>query len=385
MLPIPLKKYLPFLVIGSASKAAARDRGLYVRDSDLLAQETFRKLLCFERKRSERTRKPLCALLMHVDGIAEGTARAGVIRHIAQWSTGITGTRVTVGWYERDHVIGVIASGGQAADADLQENILKQITSALPDTHVRSLKTELRRFPEHGDRRAAGEAFFFYADGPARGKSLARSPFLKRTMDILGSVAGLLLFSPLFLVLPILIKATSRGPVLFKQERIGQHGRTFVFLKFRSMAENNDSAIHQEYIRKYILEQKSYDGDRGALGPVYKIKDDPRVTPLGRFLRKSSLDELPQFFNVLRGDMSLVGPRPPIPYELENYDLWHRRRVMEIKPGITGLWQVSGRSSTTFDEMVRLDLAYAEEWSLWLDLKIILKTPWAAVAGKGAY
>jgi lipopolysaccharide/colanic/teichoic acid biosynthesis glycosyltransferase len=149
------------------------------------------------------------------------------------------------------------------------------------------------------------------------------------------------------------------------------------------MAVNNDPAIHQAYIRRYIREQKSYDGAVGARDAVYKIKDDPRVTALGKFLRKTSLDELPQFFNVLRGDMSLVGPRPPIPYELENYELWHRRRVMEIKPGITGLWQVSGRSSTTFDEMVRLDLTYAEKWSLWLDLKIILKTPWAAV--KGAY
>jgi lipopolysaccharide/colanic/teichoic acid biosynthesis glycosyltransferase len=150
------------------------------------------------------------------------------------------------------------------------------------------------------------------------------------------------------------------------------------------MSVNNDPGIHQEYIKNFILEKKSYaSGPETAL--VYKIKDDPRVTPLGRFLRKTSLDELPQFLNVLKGDMSLVGPRPPIPYELENYDLWHRRRIMEIKPGITGLWQVEGRSSTTFDEMVRLDLKYAKEWSLWLDIKILLKTPWVVFSGKGAY
>src|SRR6266704_7217606 len=117
---------------------------------------------------------------------------------------------------------------------------------------------------------------------------------------------------------------------------------------------------------------------------VYKITEDPRVTRVGRFLRKTSLDELPQFLNVLRGEMSLVGPRPPIPYELEVYDIWHRRRVLEAKPGITGLWQVNGRSRLKFDDMVRLDLQYAKKWSLWLDIKILLQTPWAVLFGDGA-
>jgi lipopolysaccharide/colanic/teichoic acid biosynthesis glycosyltransferase len=118
---------------------------------------------------------------------------------------------------------------------------------------------------------------------------------------------------------------------------------------------------------------------------TYKITKDPRVTPVGHFLRKTSLDELPQFFNVLLGDMSLVGPRPAIPYECEEYDVWHRRRLLEMKPGITGLWQVRGRSATTFDEMVRIDIKYVQEWSLWLDIKIILQTPWVVLKGKGAY
>ncbi len=125
----------------------------------------------------------------------------------------------------------------------------------------------------------------------------------------------------------------------------------------------------------------------GYWGPkvVYKITNDPRITPLGRFLRKTSLDELPQFINVLKGEMSLVGPRPPIPYELENYDAWHRHRLLGKKPGITGLWQVKGRSKTTFDSMVRLDLQYIREWSLWLDVKLLLQTPLAVLRGKGAY
>jgi lipopolysaccharide/colanic/teichoic acid biosynthesis glycosyltransferase len=124
---------------------------------------------------------------------------------------------------------------------------------------------------------------------------------------------------------------------------------------------------------------------RSSQKRIYKIRDDPRVTLVGRFLRKTSVDEFPQFINVLRGDMSLVGPRPPIPYELENYDIWHRRRVLELKPGITGLWQVQGRSKTSFDEMVRLDMKYIKERSLWLDIKILLQTPFAVFAGKGAY
>ena len=115
------------------------------------------------------------------------------------------------------------------------------------------------------------------------------------------------------------------------------------------------------------------------------MSNDPRITPIGQFLRKTSLDELPQFFNVLKGEMSLVGPRPPIPYECELYDIWHRRRMLSVKPGITGLWQVSGRSSTTFDEMVRLDLRYINGWSLWLDIKLLLKTPLVIITGKGAY
>jgi lipopolysaccharide/colanic/teichoic acid biosynthesis glycosyltransferase len=125
--------------------------------------------------------------------------------------------------------------------------------------------------------------------------------------------------------------------------------------------------------------------NKGVRQKVYKITNDKRVTPIGNILRKLSLDELPQFYNVLRGEMSLVGPRPPIPYEIEKYDSWHRRRVLEVKPGITGLWQVSGRSSTTFDEMVRLDLHYATNWSIWFDVKILLKTTWIVVAGRGAY
>jgi len=207
---------------------------------------------------------------------------------------------------------------------------------------------------------------------------------VKRGIDLIGSLAALVLFLPFFLIIPILIKLTSPGPVFFRQDRLGQFGRVFTFLKFRSMHINNDDGIHRDFIKNFIAD-KIAKNDSGDEPFVYKIKADPRLTPIGNFLRKSSLDELPQFLNVLKGEMSLVGPRPPIPYEVVNYELWHRRRILAQKPGITGLWQVTGRSLTTFDGMVRLDLRYSRKWSLLFDLKLLLATPMAVIRGKGAY
>jgi lipopolysaccharide/colanic/teichoic acid biosynthesis glycosyltransferase len=152
-------------------------------------------------------------------------------------------------------------------------------------------------------------------------------------------------------------------------------------LKFRTMRVDADHALHQKFVTEFI--QAGANAGQGGSTP-FKIARDPRVTPIGRFLRKTSLDELPQLWNVLIGEMSLVGPRPPIPYEVEQYKLWHNRRLFEAKPGVTGLWQVVGRSRTTFDEMVRLDLRYVKSRSLWTDLKILLATPRAVISGKGA-
>jgi lipopolysaccharide/colanic/teichoic acid biosynthesis glycosyltransferase len=204
-------------------------------------------------------------------------------------------------------------------------------------------------------------------------------------MDVVGSSLAVLLLMPLFIVLAAIIKFTSKGPVLFRQQRVGQLGARFEFLKFRSMSVSADTDIHKEYVQSFIAgkaQPGSVSRDNKA---VYKITSDPRVTWIGRFMRRTSLDELPQFWNVLKGDMSLVGPRPPIPYELEAYDVWHRRRLLEAKPGITGLWQVHGRSRTTFDEMVRLDIRYSRTWTPLMDLKILLQTPRAVISGDGAY
>lgn len=194
----------------------------------------------------------------------------------------------------------------------------------------------------------------------------------KRAGDIVFSLAGLILLSPLLLLISVAIKLDSPGPVLFKQIRVGRGGRRFVFYKFRSMRQGAE----EERPQLSDLDE--------VVGPTFKLRHDPRCTRLGRFLRRTSLDELPQLYNVLRGEMSLVGPRPAIPLEVEQYQEWHRKRL-EVSPGITGLWQVSGRSRLTFDEMCLLDIYYLENWSPLLDLKIALKTVPAVLAGTGAY
>jgi exopolysaccharide biosynthesis polyprenyl glycosylphosphotransferase len=219
--------------------------------------------------------------------------------------------------------------------------------------------------------------------------TLFRSPLsssariVKRGSDLLIASLALSILAPIWLLIALLIKLDSRGPVFYKQERVGMDGRVFLFYKFRTMRAGTDDAQHREFQKRYIGGQPdSNQGDEGR--PAYKLRADDRVTRLGRLLRRTSIDELPQLFNVLRGDMSVVGPRPPIPYEVESYELWHRKRL-DMKPGITGLWQVSGRNRLPFDEMVRMDLYYIENWSLLLDVKIILQTLPVMWRGEDAY
>ena len=200
---------------------------------------------------------------------------------------------------------------------------------------------------------------------------------IKRALDIVGSLFGLVVLSPLFLLITIFVKLESKGPAIFKQTRVGKGCRPFTFYKYRSMNENSDPNPHQKYISELI-------GGERAQDEVYKLTDDNRVTKVGRILRKTSLDELPQLFNVLKGDMSLVGPRPALPYEVKMYKDWYKDRL-SVTPGMTGLWQVSGRSQKNFDEMVKLDLAYINKWSLWLDIKILLKTFLVVFSRQGAW
>jgi len=207
---------------------------------------------------------------------------------------------------------------------------------------------------------------------------------LKRVGDVLAASVLLLLTAPLMAVIALLIKRSSPGPVLFVQERLGRDGKPFRFYKFRSMTHNSDDAIHRSFAAMFIRGDAQGCKDTNAGESVYKLVEDPRVTGIGAWLRRTSLDELPQLFNILKGEMSLVGPRPPIAYEIENYQPWHMERLKAV-PGLTGLWQVSGRSQVSFDDMVKLDIRYINSWSLARDLAIMLKTIPVVLRGTGGY
>ena len=212
------------------------------------------------------------------------------------------------------------------------------------------------------------------SDGYVHFVSVQHKPIqkaIKRSIDILASFAALALISPLLLAAALAVKLTSRGPVLFKQLRVGLHGRTFYMLKFRSMVKN------AEELKAKLAAQNE------QAGPVFKMKRDPRITRVGRFIRKYSIDELPQLINVLRGDMSLVGPRPPVPSEVARYEAWQRRRL-SVRPGLTCVWQVSGRNQISFEEWMLLDMRYIDHWSLTQDLELLLTTFPVVLSGRGA-
>ena len=214
---------------------------------------------------------------------------------------------------------------------------------------------------------------------PLRGPRRA----LKRGMDVAVALLMILFTWPFWLVLAILIKLESRGPILLKQERVGMDGKMFLMIKFRSMKDGADDRAHRDLMRRMINGEDANQGSSDE--PIYgKVKDDPRMTRIGNWMRRYSIDELPQVINVLFGQMSIVGPRPPLPYEVRHYKDWHRTRF-HVKPGITGLWQVSGRNRLHFEEMVRLDIFYIENWSPWLDAKIMLKTLPVMLKGDNTY
>ncbi len=298
-----------------------------------------------------------------------------------------------MGWYKHGVILGIIFTEVNEEAGEPVTDILRlKVENAFVKHLGRERASKIFAMSLHVFLKPVGQERFrlgsrHQAPGPdlkRKGRRKRLPLAIKRMIDVIASAAFLLVLSPLLAVIVAVIKLTSKGPVIYKQERLGQYGERFKCLKFRTMYANNDPKIHQEYVQKYIAGQDGLDNSCGAATPVYKLVKDPRITSIGGFLRKTSLDELPQFWNVLRGDMSLVGPRPPVPYEFEVYDLWHRRRVLEVRPGLTGLWQVSGRNRTKFDEMVRLDLRYCRTWSIWLDIKILIATPLAVFNGGGA-
>jgi len=357
----------------------------------MLNESAFSSMLYMERRRAERAEKRFVLVLIDVEKpLSQGLNTSKFVAALSA----VTRETDILGWYLEDSLVGVIGTElGMATNQAIEQQFVAKVRRVFEQTQGREnaeAALSFHFFPEkyeQGENQDHSVNIALYPELQKQ-ESTRRVPFaIKRCIDILGSMLALLLLAPIFAAIAIAIKLYSKGPVIFKQERLGQYGKPFTLLKFRSMRMDCDAQIHQQYVREFITgkaEGKSEDVN-GDVAKVFKIQKDPRVTPIGRFIRKTSLDELPQFWNVLRGDMSLVGPRPPVAYEFRAYDVWHRRRVLEIKPGITGLWQVEGRSRTRFDDMVRLDLRYARAWSIWLDLKILLATPRAVLGGDGAY
>lgn len=357
---------------------------------DVLNEEAFKRVIAVERKRTERTKRPFLLMLMEGCDHQSSDGKSVALDHMI--AALLLSTRETdvIGWYKERHMIGVIFTGIADEDKDSTlSSILNRVSSALRDemtlNQFSQITIAFHFFPEDWSRDGSGRRTdpALYPDlYPSKG---GKSAMLgaKRLVDVVVSITLLAALMPILVIIALAVKMTSKGPILFRQQRVGQFGRYFTFLKFRSMRVNCDPTIHKEYVMRLIggsAERISLNGNSDG---VYKLAYDPRITPIGKLLRRTSLDELPQLWNVLRGDMSLIGPRPPIPYELAAYQAWHRRRLLQVRPGITGLWQVSGRSRVSFDDMVRMDLQYATFWSPWLDLKILLRTPGAVV--RGAY
>jgi lipopolysaccharide/colanic/teichoic acid biosynthesis glycosyltransferase len=353
-----------------------------------IEETIFVEMLRLERHRSQRSGDPFLLVLIDIPDVPKRTRKAA-FRKAARAISSCTRETDVLGWYERDRQLGLLMTEIGTGGAKDLEVISHRLTVSLsrviePEVYHR-LRVTLRVYPEvssDGDsvesRDRSGRR-----KGPEPARSILKDRgalWLKRALDVFASALMLTLLSPLFLAIALLVKLSSPGPIFFRQARLGQYGKKFTFFKFRTMYTNCDPAIHEAYVAKLISGQLEGGDGKG----IYKMQNDPRVTPLGRFLRKSSLDELPQFVNVLRDEMSLVGPRPPLPYEYERYKPWHKRRVLELKPGITGLWQVEGRSRTTFEQMVRLDLRYGRFRSIWTDIKILVRTPSAVIRGRGA-
>jgi lipopolysaccharide/colanic/teichoic acid biosynthesis glycosyltransferase len=353
----------------------------------IISEQLFRGTLMKERKRADRLNQPLVLLIVSLKDRVDAQHPSIWVPVIEALAT-VTRETDVLGWFEAHTAIGIILPEVHDSEAvrmsQLEDRFCQELVKRSDADTIERLSIRLHL---HSDpkRMAADVRSRIAAPDFPESQTLAERAtiydWIKRGLDVIGSSILLALLAPLLLVIAAAVKLKSSGPVFFEQERMGQKMKPFKMLKFRTMHANADHKLHHEYVTRFI--QSGSDSQAGD-ARIFKLTNDPRVTPIGGFLRKTSLDELPQLLNVLRGDMSLVGPRPPLPYEVEQYKSWHCRRVLDAKPGITGLWQVTGRSRTTFDEMVRLDLRYARTCSIWTDIKILLATPAAVFSGKGA-
>jgi lipopolysaccharide/colanic/teichoic acid biosynthesis glycosyltransferase len=385
-------------LISGARLKNKRKPGNADNNSLVLGEANFRAAIQRECRRAERSKRLFLLMLASFERTPAGENGQRYRREIACALAESSRETDILGWYRSGHVLGVVFTElGTAKELGAKErnetvNAIEQRMRTLVDTRwggkpAPKISFSFHFFPEDVkcDGRLTQHAARPYRQLNNEGPLRSAAQGIKRAIDLGGATLALIGLLPVFVIVGALVKLTSKGPAFFRQVRIGRYGRQFTFLKFRSMYVGSEAGPHQEYVSHFITGQARRKTSADGKTSAYKIINDPRITPLGRFLRKMSIDELPQLLNVLKGEMSLVGPRPPLPYECDCYEVWHFRRIDEVKPGITGLWQVYGRSKTSFDEMVRLDLRYARTWSLLLDFKILLMTFRTVLSGDGAY
>lgn len=335
-----------------------------------------------EKRRADRSHAPLSLVAYQVEGSgASALSHLTELVNLLRRSTRETDSIGHVG----DHVVAVLCPDTDETGARCLIKKVDAIADGLPYGAVAATYPD-----ELFEQLARGVHDPSNVHALLISEHAAVSPggyALKRALDVVGSIAGLVISSPIMLLTAAAIAVSSRGPIIFRQKRVGRDGVPFTFYKFRSMFVDNDESVHREFVSRLIKQGVAHAPSAAAVEtqkPLYKMRRDPRITPVGRFIRKTSIDELPQLWNVLKGEMSLVGPRPPIPYETQHYQAWHARRMYSVKPGLTGLWQVEGRSQVTFNEMVRIDLRYVRNCSLALDLRILIKTVGVVLTCKGA-
>jgi lipopolysaccharide/colanic/teichoic acid biosynthesis glycosyltransferase len=351
--------------------------------AEVLLREQFMSQLKLEKRRTDRSHEPLSLVVMRLP--ADGSFDSDDLRDIIRDLGGRKRATDFIG-YLGEGTIAFLLPYLEAKAADTFAKMIADRVGARTAVVSHATYPD-RQFDEFVRQSLPAAADCAETTLDYSGETVTHSRWalaVKRGMDVIGGVALLAIGSPLMVATAIAVKLSSPGPIIFRQQRIGRGGVPFEFYKFRSMGAGADDRVHREYVSKLIAGRHDEINEGDSQRPIYKLQSDPRITPVGRIIRKTSIDELPQLLNVLKGDMSLVGPRPPIAYETEKYQSWHMRRLQAVRPGMTGLWQVEGRSKTSFDAMVRLDLLYIRNWSLWLDIKILAKTLLVVVRRDGA-
>lgn len=341
----------------------------------------FHGMLVMERKRSERSENSFLLVLLDIENLIKKNPfmlnkKDEFVNEITIALAEFTRETDIKGWYLERRIIGIIFTEVENKYIEFLINkIKKNLKEKINYRQLEKIKISYYRFPEASSEVEKSETNIAHVLNNAMSdtKLINKTARVsKRIIDIIGSSFGILLLFPFFIVIPLLIKITSRGPVFFKQKRVGCYGKEYTMLKFRSMNIHNDSKIHQEFVSNYTKGLENVIDSRENI--TFKMPNDPRLSKLGIFLKRTSLDEIPLLINVLFGDMSLVGPRPALSFEVNEYDFWHQKeeRWMEVRPGITGLWQFNRRDINIFDNMVRMDVEYIKEWSLLLDAKLSL-------------